>query len=74
MKPSLCENPAHPKDRRHTGLRRVYERRPRDDRLCHAWWCSFCIGDLAPLDEDFDRDEQGRFIASLHCQPIPGLD
>jgi len=55
-------------------LRRIYWRK--DDHMCYGWWCANCCSWL-PDNEDSEgwpTGDDGRFMSSVHCQVIPGLD
>jgi len=56
-------------------LRRIYWRK--DDHMCFGWWCANCRSWLPENEDDWEpwpTGDDGRFMSSVHCQRIPGLD
>lgn len=55
-------------------LERVYWEK--GERMCYGWWCLNCrswLGDSEDCDP-WPTASDGRFMPSVHCQVIPGLD
>lgn len=73
---SCCDRPPEDHDWPNHGseLRRVYWEK--NGRMCYGWWCAGCRSWLSEDDdgEGWPTGDDGRFMASVHCQMIPGLD
>ena len=69
-----CECTHHLAGEPSKNLRRVFWER--GGRMCYSWWCQSCYQEdgIEDMEDGWPRDDAGRFMPSVYCQEIPGLD
>lgn len=68
-----CECSEHDSAGPMENLQRVFFQRK---KFCHEWWCKACHDreGIEPMEEGWPQGDDGRFMTSVHCPVIPGLD